>query len=446
MAGNRSPYVPMRTDLVKDERVAFIADVCACSRDEVLGRLFRLWAWCTDRKLADAPDDCPGYAVHAAVVRRFLGPDGARALLGDGCSELALGDQREDGLIFLHGTEGAVASLRSLYARSQAGGEERVRTATRERGKFVAAPTNTPAGRPAATSDLPDPDPDPDQREDLPPGLNRTQGGAAAPAVADPARRPDEPRPAPAAAPPPDILGVRDHGGEARRAGPPTANVRAMSSPAAARGDNARTQPAADRAEPTLEQLWTELEQARQRAAAARGVSIRPLVAHDSGRKDLAEALVEAARVGKRAELVADVRHAIAAAEAESRIVPEPGARDQLQWFTGAIFRPNNFRRLAGTPVKTSKARPAPAPAAATAQRRSEPELTDDDKAEIAELARKLGQGRADAAAAEERARVATRPTAELVKMFGPGERAPPAAAAHDDDQHHDDHDDKESA
>jgi hypothetical protein len=405
MAGNRSPYVPMRTDLVKDERVAFIADLCACSRDEVLGRLFRLWAWCTDRKLADAPPDCPGYAVHPAVVRRFLGPLGERAILGDGCADLALGDVRQDGLIFLHGTDGAVTSLRSLYARSQAGGEERVKTATRDRGRFVAAPTNTPAETPAVATVLPDPDPDPDQREikapppPPPPGPTRTQGrrGAAAAAPAE-------------------------------------------------------TQPAAEPAEPTLEQLWTELEQARQRAAAARGVSIRPLVAHDSGRKDLAEALVEAARVDKRAELVADVRHAIAAAEAESRVVPEPGKRDQLQWFTGAIFSPRNFRRLAGTPVKAARARPATSPSPAAEYRRpTEPQLTDDDRAELAELSKRLGSVGPGAAIEYERARgraptVASKSTADLVTMFGPGERAPPVSAPHDDhDDEHNDHG-KESA
>jgi len=213
-------------------------------------------------------------------------------------------------------------------------------------------------------------------------------------------------------------------------------NVPAASPPPARREDNARTQPAADRAQPTLDQLWTELEQARQRAAAARGVSVRPLVAHDSGRADLAAALAEAARVGKRAELVADVRHAIAAAEAESRIVPELGKRDQLQWFTGAIFSPRNFRRLAGTPVKSARARPAPAPVQTAARSESE-QLTPEDREAIAELARKVGAGRADAAAAEERARRAPRDlgAAQLVRMFGDGgERAPPRPASEPSD------------
>lgn len=232
-----------------------------------------------------------------------------------------------------------------------------------------------------------------------------------------------------------------------------------VSRPPSAREDIARTQPVAKPGsglthppsgpapgEPTLEQLWTELEQSRQRAAAARGVSVRPLVAHDSGRADLADALAEAARVGARDKLVGDVRHAIAAAESEARVAPEPGKPDQLRWFTGAIFRPNNFRRLAGTPMKLPA---APRPAPKQLRPPDVEPMTDEDRAEIAELARKVGAGRADAAAAEERARrvpngVAAKPTAELVRMFGAGERAPPSAARGDEPA--DDHDDKETA
>lgn len=164
----------------------------------------------------------------------------------------------------------------------------------------------------------------------------------------------------------------QDQDRETSRAIPPTAvpvpeptPVPAMSPPAPAREDIARTQPIADpatRPEPTLDQLWTELEQARLRAAAVRGVAIQLLVAHDVGRHDLAEALVEAARVGRRPELVAQIRHAIGAAEAESRVAPEPGKPDRLQWFTGAIFSPRNFRRLVAAPLPKSRAGPRSAP------------------------------------------------------------------------------------
>ncbi|MCA1833017.1 MAG: hypothetical protein ABR520_11145 [Mycobacteriales bacterium] len=187
----------------------------------------------------------------------------------------------------------------------------------------------------------------------------------------------------------------------------------------------ARAQPAsrevgkpATTGEPTLDQLWSELEQARQRAAVARGVAIRPLVAHDRGRRDLAEALVEAARVGERAKLVADVRHAIAAAEAESRVAPEPGKPDRLQWFTGAVFSPDNFRRLAGTPLAK---RSADAGAKRRREVATQPASADRKRtaAELAELSAMANH-------------VAALPTAELVKRFGSpdGARAPPASAA----------------
>ena len=82
------------------------------------------------------------------------------------------------------------------------------------------------------------------------------------------------------------------------------------------------------------------------------------LVAHDPGRHDLAEALVEATKKGKRAEFAAQVRHAIAVAESEAKTPPEKGRPDQLQWFTGAIFAPRNFRRLAAAPAPLKQRKP----------------------------------------------------------------------------------------
>lgn len=119
---------------------------------------------------------------------------------------------------------------------------------------------------------------------------------------------------------------------------------------------------------PTLDELWSELEAARQRVSTALGMTLQPLVAHDPGRADLAAALVDATSKGKRAELAAQVRHAIAVAASEAETDHE-----QLRWFTGAIFSPRNFRRLAAAPSPKSKParkppafapRPNPIPAA----------------------------------------------------------------------------------
>lgn len=119
----RAPFVAMMTDLRKDDRVEVIAEMTGFDRDAVLGKLFRLWAWCTDRGLEDAPEDCDGYAVPERVIRQFLGEGGVAAILGDGCDELALGVRRADGLIYLRGTHETVSRLRGLRATAVAGGE-----------------------------------------------------------------------------------------------------------------------------------------------------------------------------------------------------------------------------------------------------------------------------------------------------------------------------------
>jgi hypothetical protein len=106
----RRPFVAVETDVVKDESFAVLGDVCGYNRDEALGRIVRLWAWCADRKLQDAPAGCPGYAVSEGVIVRFLGPDGVRGILGDGVAEFALGERWGD-LIYLRGTDATVAAI-----------------------------------------------------------------------------------------------------------------------------------------------------------------------------------------------------------------------------------------------------------------------------------------------------------------------------------------------
>jgi hypothetical protein len=158
VAGSRkAPFVAVRTDIRKEERVLVIADIAGYNRHEAMGRLLDLWAWCTDRWLQDAPEDCEGYAVSEAVVARFLGPHGVRAILGDNCNELALGELRPDGLVYLRGTSETVSRLRALRRSSSAGGEARVGGVAprRKRGRFVAKQTNAPAGHQPATSGPP---------------------------------------------------------------------------------------------------------------------------------------------------------------------------------------------------------------------------------------------------------------------------------------------------
>jgi hypothetical protein len=134
----KAPFVAMQTDLRKEDRIELIAEITGYNRDEVLGKLFRLWAWCTDRGLEDAPNDCDGYAVPERVVRQFLGERGVDAMLGDDCDELAMGVRRPDGLIYLRGTNETVSRLRTLRSTAVAGGRSAAGSGTRgENGRFV---------------------------------------------------------------------------------------------------------------------------------------------------------------------------------------------------------------------------------------------------------------------------------------------------------------------
>jgi len=296
---SRAPFVAVRTDIRKEERVAFIADHAGYNEYEALGRLTSLWCWCTDRGLEDAPDDCPGYAVPDAVVRRFLGPRGVEAILGDGCDELAMGQRRPDGLIYLRGTGDTVDRLRSLRTSSRAGGLAQAANGKRgAKGRFVAADTDdqpcTTSREPAASSEIPDP------RSQIPDPVDQDLSPARA-------RAPQAVQP----------------------------------------GDPARARRQALRAE-----LWRELGAARSAVGAELKVEHRPLGVQDPGERALAMLLVGA---GEALDATAaDVRHAIAIAAAEAR-------RDRsLQWLTGVIFDERNFRRLAATTLEDAR-RPRPA-------------------------------------------------------------------------------------
>jgi hypothetical protein len=98
--------------------------------------------------------------------------------------------------------------------------------------------------------------------------------------------------------------------------------------------------------------LWRELEQARAESAAKLGVAAQPLVFGDAGERDLA-GMLAAARQRGPAELekfIAQARHAIAMAKLETVNGDKP-----LEWFTGAVFSPNNFRRLVGKTTDAAK-------------------------------------------------------------------------------------------
>lgn len=119
-----------------------LGDVAGYNKYEAVGRIAALWAWCVDRGLRDAPDDCEGYAVSEPVLRRFLGAEGLRGILADGCDELALGVQRPDGLVYLRGTSEYVAHRRQLLVIASAGGKARAAADRGDDGHFVGKTTN----------------------------------------------------------------------------------------------------------------------------------------------------------------------------------------------------------------------------------------------------------------------------------------------------------------
>jgi hypothetical protein len=362
MASGRAPFVAVRTDIRKEERVRFTAEFAGYNEYEAIGRYTSLWCWCTDRGLEDAPDDCEGYAVPDAVVRRFLGQRGVEALLGDGCDELAMGERRPDGLIYLRGTSDTVDRLRSLRTSATAGGRSRSVDARRgSGGRFVASTTLVQLATsdpPAAASEIPDP------RSQIPSGdphPARAIQPTPLPVPTGVPTAPVPPAPCAQASPPPT-----DREDIART--PPALNPERSATPREQAPDP-REQTTADRERESRRrvqlELRAELERVRREVAAELGVTDHGLLAQDPGERDLAMHLVNAGPAGLAAAR-AQALHAIAMAGLEAR------HRDggSLQWLTGAIFGERNFRRLvAMTPADARRERPVakggaqPAPA-----------------------------------------------------------------------------------
>lgn len=168
--------------------------------------------------------------------------------------------------------------------------------------------------------------------------------------------------------------------------------------------------------------LWRELETARAEVAARLGREYMPLPIGDRGERDLGEMFAQARQRGPAdvATLVRQVRHAIAMAKAEV-IADEKAA----QWFTGAVFSPDNFRRLTAKPKP--KSRPVAPSSASQPTAPSGPlALTAEDRAEMEAL----------------RARLAAGNTAGAV-AFAAGQRAPPRSAAPTSDDTDDEHDEQ---
>lgn len=93
-----------------DERIELLGDLAGYNRHEALGRLARLWSYCTDKE-TDIADE--------AIIRAHLGLRGVEALAGSG-----LGEQKPDGSIRLRGGK-RLFWLRDKRACGRKGGEAR---------------------------------------------------------------------------------------------------------------------------------------------------------------------------------------------------------------------------------------------------------------------------------------------------------------------------------
>jgi hypothetical protein len=138
----KPPCIDVELDVRTDERFEVLGSIAGYNRHEALGRIFNLWAWCTERarerlrkKLPWEPPIAP-----AAVVVHFLGPKGVDAILGGGVDEFALGELQADGRIYVRGTHRSNWG-HELADGSRAGGEARASAPRDLDGRFVSGPT-----------------------------------------------------------------------------------------------------------------------------------------------------------------------------------------------------------------------------------------------------------------------------------------------------------------
>lgn len=304
-----APQVTIAADEWTDLRYDTLARLLRLpgGRDHALILCMRIRAWQTEHYTPAAPTYCVDHALADGV----LGDGGAAALV-----RARLAVETPDGL-FIDGSDrpGRIDWLHRLQEQGrarQAGAATDAASHPRKRksrDKEVAA---APAPAPAAAR------------------LQVDSSSSSLPEIEDLSPAREAPTPAPAAPP----------------------------APAAARWEDT---PEVLERRALADEILRELEAARARAADALGVEIRPLVMFDPGKRTLGDMLRSAATPAQRTELVAQLKHAIAAAEAET-----VARTNSIEWFTGAIFAPANFRRLASKPLDAS-ARPRAGPRGAAA-------------------------------------------------------------------------------
>lgn len=284
--------------------------------DHALIKCSRIWSWQTEHYTPDEPT----YVVDADLIESALGLGGAAAMVRARLAEEVPTEAgtyagSKPGGFRIRGSRGRIEWLWQRREASARGGEARKRIArdkTKPGGSGPGYPTDKPGPEPKPSPLVPALSPDLPEDQNSPPR----------------AIRPDL---VPA---PPSAVVYRDPR-------PPNVILPLGEAP----------------------MLWRELEQARAEAAAELHVDAMPLAFGDVGERDLAD-LTAAARRRGPAELdkfVRQARHAIAMAKLETATGQKP-----FEWFTGAVFSANNFRRLVGK-TATATVRAGPGGSAARA-------------------------------------------------------------------------------
>lgn len=266
--------------------------------------------------------------------------------------------------------------------------------------------------------------------------------GEHSPPAPPPTTIPVAPRFEPAASPPPAARAP---------AAPPAPQARALPAPAPARASSPATYDPADAFARGRLAASTYRRVSDERIAIARELKLPaplpfPMItpsSHPASFRDLAD------RVREEGELAPAVCDRIV-----DNLVAQARETREIEWLAEKAFTPGGWRTARAWLSKRAKARPAPGPAAGgvpIAQTVDAP-MTDEERAELTEMADRLAMNPAAAAAAElASGRVpAHMATAKLVQMFGGGggggERAPPAAAHVDDEATDTDDSEEESA
>lgn len=159
----------------------------------------------------------------------------------------------------------------------------------------------------------------------------------------------------------------------------PPARDPAVPSPAPPKAPIAdhQSKPGPDERRAVRDEIRAELEAKRAEVARKLGTAVKPLLAFDQGIDTDLQGQISLATTWPALDLIAtQASHAIAMAAAETA-----SGEKSLEWFTGAIFSPKNFRRLASK-TATSRAGPSSSTArASTGQPMIRPKPPDEETA-----------------------------------------------------------------